>query len=341
MTLPIRLLDPESFAAALDDLTALLVEAVDGHAAVTFLPPLDPPVARRFWVSLGERAAQGGAAIFAAYDGARVAGTTTLVLDTPANQRHRCEIAKMIVGREWRRRGLGRALLNTAIAHAHTCARTLIVLDTRTGDAGEALYRSVGFARFGIVPDYARDVDGRSEAASFYYLDLRPEATLDLAPYRLRAATDADSAAVIAHIAGIWAEYPGCVMDLAEESDLARVATSYTQAGGSIWVAEGREGALAATVAISPCESAPGGMLLGRLYVAKSARRGGLASKLLAFAESSARARGAAFMELWTDTRFKEAHEFYQARGYARLPGERALRDASDSYEFHFRKVLL
>ncbi|MCM0021377.1 MAG: GNAT family N-acetyltransferase, partial [Tagaea sp.] len=133
----------------------------------------------------------------------------------------------------------------------------------------------------------------------------------------------------------------GCVMDLAEESDLAAVATSYTSAGGSIWLAEDRDGALAATVAIAPCEAAPGGMQLGRLYVAKSARRGGLASKLLAFAESSARARGAAFMELWTDTRFKEAHGFYEARGYVRMPGERALRDASDSYEFHYRKAIL
>jgi putative acetyltransferase len=193
----------------------------------------------------------------------------------------------------------------------------------------------------GQVPDYARNATDIEESTTFLYLDLRPAELPDFSPYRLRVARDSDSQAVIAHIARIWAEYPGCVMDLDEESDLRAVATSYAADGGSIWVVEDATGALAATVAISPCPEAPGGMLLGRLYVAKAARRGGLASKLLAFAEQSARARGAGFMELWTDTRFKEAHGFYEARGYARLPGERALRDASDSYEFHYRKRLV
>jgi putative acetyltransferase len=334
--LPIRLLDPESYAAARADLIALLVEAAGDNAGVSFLPPLDPVRAGAFWDGLA-----GKAAVFAAFDGARAVGVVALVLDTPENQAHRAEVAKMIVARDVRRRGLARALMGQLIAHAQGLGRTLITLDTRTGDAAEPLYLSLGFRRVGLVPDFARNATGIEEATSFLYLDLRPQAVPDFAPYRLRAATDADSERVIAHIAGIWAEYQGCVMDLEEESDLLKVATSYTSSGGSIWLAEDASGALAATVAIVPCESAPGGMQLGRLYVAKSARRGGLASKLLAFAESSARARGATFMELWTDTRFKEAHGFYEARGYVRLHGERALRDASDSYEFHYRKVLV
>lgn len=338
---PIRLLDARSYAAARADLVALLVAAAQENAGVSFLPPLDPARAGAFWDSLAAKAAAGGAAMFAAFDGERAVGTVALMLDTPENQRHRAEIAKMIVARDVRRRGVARALMGQAIAHAQSIGRTLIVLDTRTGDAAEPLYTSMGFRRAGIVPDYARNATGIEEATTFLYLDLRPQAVPDFAPYRLRAARDADSPRVIAHIAAIWAEYPGCVMDLAEESDLTAVATSYADTGGAMWLAEDAAGTLAATVAISPCEAAPGGMLLGRLYVAKSARRGGLASKLLAFAESSARARGACFMELWSDTRFLDAHAFYEARGYARLPGERALRDASDSYEFHYRKTIV
>jgi putative acetyltransferase len=333
--LPIRLLASEDFAAARADLIALLVAAAGENAGVSFLPPLDPARAGAFWDGLA-----GKAAIFAAFDGDRVVGTVSLILDMPENQGHRAEVAKMIVAREARRRGVARALMGHLIAHAQALGRSLITLDTRTGDAAEPLYLALGFRRVGLVPDFARNATGIEEATTFLYLDLRAPPIPDFAPYRLRAATDADSPEVIAHIARIWAEYPGCVMDLAEESDLESVATSYTASGGSIWLAEDASGALAATVAIVPCEAAPGGMQLGRLYVAKSARRGGLASKLLAFAESSARARGATFMELWTDTRFTEAHEFYEARGYVRLPGERALRDASDSYEFHYRKVL-
>lgn len=339
--LPIRLVDPALYRTARADLIALLIEAVGGGAGVSFLPPLAPERAGAFWDGLAGKAGAGDAALFAAFDGARAVGVVALMLDTPENQTHRAEVAKMIVARDVRRRGVARALMGALIAHAQSLGRTLITLDTRTGDAAEPLYLSLGFRRAGTIPDFARNATGIEESTTFLYLDLRPESVPDFSPYRLRAATDADSHRVIAHIAGIWAEYPGCVMDLEEESDLKTVATSYAASGGSIWLAEHKDGALAATVAIVPCEAAPGGMQLGRLYVAKSARRGGLASKLLAFAESSARARGASFMELWTDTRFKEAHEFYEARGYTRLPGERALRDASDSYEFHYRKVIV
>jgi putative acetyltransferase len=335
--LPIARATPDELAAALDALATLTVEAVGEGAELGLLAPLDPAKAREFW---SEASADPRKSIFLARDEGRVAGTVTLDLATAENRPHAGGIAKLIVGREWRRKGLGEALTKTAIAEAAAQGRTLLCLDVRSGDAAHALYRKLGFRDVGGVPGDTRDARGDEFQTTFLYLDLRPQAVPDLAPYRLRAATDADSARVIAHVAGIWAEYPGCVMDLEEESDLKTVATSYTSSGGSIWVAEHRDGTLAATVAIAPCEAAPGGMQLGRLYVAKSARRGGLASKLLAFAESSARARGASFMELWTDTRFKEAHEFYEARGYVRLPGERALRDASDSYEFHYRKIL-
>lgn len=339
--LPIRLIDPELYRTARADLIVLLVEATAENAGVSFLPPLDPSRAGAFWDGLAAKAVSGQAALFAAFDGERAVGVVALMLDTPENQSHRADVAKMIVARDVRRRGLARALMGHLIAHAQSLGRTLITLDTRTGDAAEPLYLALGFRRAGIVPDYARNATGIEEATSFLYLDLRAPALPDFSPYRLRVARDSDSPAVIAHIERIWSEYPGCVMDLDEESDLRAVASSYAAEGGSIWVVEDTAGALAATVAITPCPHAPGGALLGRLYVAKSARRGGLASKLLAFAEQSARARGAAFMELWTDTRFVEAHGFYEARGYSRLPGERALRDASDSYEFHYRKIIV
>lgn len=336
--LPISLATPEDFPAALDGLAALTVEAVDAGAELSFLAPLEPAKARAFWSEVaGDRLK----IVILARDGARIAGTVTLDLDVSENRPHAGGIAKLIVGWEWRRMGLGEALMRAAIAEAAARGRTLLCLDVRARDPAQALYRKLGFRDVGSVPGDTHDAAGAEYATTFLYLDLRPQAVPDLAPYRLRAATDADSERVIAHIARIWAEYPGCVMDLDEESDLKTVATSYTSSGGSIWLAEDASGALAATVAIVPSEAAPGGMQLGRLYVAKPARRGGLASKLLAFAESSARARGASFMELWTDTRFKEAHEFYEARGYVRLPGERALRDASDSYEFHYRKVIV
>lgn len=282
----------------------------------------------------------GAGSLFAGFDEGRLIGAAILEFDGRDGRGHTARLSALIVGRADRRQGAGRALATNAIAHAIAKGRSAIAFETPAGGAGESLARNLGFRSVGVLPDAWRDAGGESIAAALLHLDLRGDELPDISPFRLRTARDADSAAIVEHIAAIWAEYPGCVMDLDEESDLKAVATNYTADGGAIWVAEDAAGKLAATIAISPCDAAPGGIKLGRLYVARWARRKGLAAKLLDFAERAARARGATFMELWSDTRFKEAHEFYEARGYTRLPGERALRDASDSYEFHYRKAL-
>lgn len=320
MALSIRLLEHAARRDAEAALTGLAIEAASEGLAVELTG--------------------GPGALFGAFDDGRLVGAAILELDARDGARHAARLAALIVGRADRRQGAGRALVANAIAYATAKGRTAIRFETPAGGAGERLVRDLGFRVAGVVPDAWRDADGASVAAALLHLDLREAELPELAPFRLRAARDADSPAIVEHIASIWAEYPGCVMDLDEESDLKAVATAYAEAGGAIWVAEDGAGKLAATIAISPCEQAPGGIKLGRLYVAKWARRQGLAAKLLDFAERAARARGASFMELWSDTRFKDAHEFYQARGYTRLPGERALRDASDSYEYHYRKAL-
>jgi transcriptional regulator with XRE-family HTH domain len=40
---------------------------------------------------------------------------------------------------------------------------------TATGSAAERLYQAEGWIRFGVVPSYATDPDGRFEASSFFY----------------------------------------------------------------------------------------------------------------------------------------------------------------------------
>ena len=45
-------------------------------------------------------------------------------------------------------------------------------------------------------------------------------------------------------------------------------------------------------------------------------------------------------MELWSDTRFREAHAFYTAMGYTQTGRERDLHDRSESSEFEFVKEL-
>lgn len=320
MALSIRLLDPAARRDAEAALAGLTLEAgAEGFAIDLTAEP---------------------GVLFAAFDDGRLVGAAVVEFDGRDGRRHVARLASLIVGRADRRQGAGRALATNAIAHATAKGRSAILFEAPAGGAGAALARGLGFRIVGMVPDAWRQADGESVAAVLLHLDLRSDDLPDFSPFRLRTARDADSPAIISHIATIWAEYPGCVMDLDEEGDLKAVASNYAAEGGAIWVAEDASGKLAATIAISPCEEAPGGVKLGRLYVAKWARRKGLAARLLDFAERAARARGATFMELWSDTRFKEAHEFYEARGYTRLAGERALRDASDSYEYHYRKTL-
>jgi hypothetical protein len=56
--------------------------------------------------------------------------------------------------------------------------------------------------------------------------------------------------------------------------------------------------------------------------------------------EAEAATRGARALELWSDTRFADAHRLYARLGYERLPDARELHDLSHSVELHFRKVL-
>jgi putative acetyltransferase len=81
-------------------------------------------------------------------------------------------------------------------------------------------------------------------------------------------------------------------------------------------------------------------MDLRKLYVARAARRRGLGGHLCDLAEAQARTCGAVFIELWSDTRFTDAHRLYERRGYVRGAETRALYDLSQTIEFYFRKPL-
>lgn len=156
--------------------------------------------------------------------------------------------------------------------------------------------------------------------------------------FEIRDARDDDDWDLIGLVAGCWSEYPGCVLDVhGEEPALLAVATAYARKGGRFWVAEDA-GRLVASVGITPV--AEGTVSLDKLYVARSARRRGLAARLAALVEDEARRRGAARVELWSDTRFLDAHRLYERLGYERLAGDRVLHDLSHSTEHHFAKSL-
>jgi GNAT superfamily N-acetyltransferase len=77
----------------------------------------------------------------------------------------------MLVHRDARRRGIGAALLAAVERAAFVAGKTLLLLDTASGDA-ERLYERGGWQRVGTVPRYALMPDGPFCSTVFYYKDL-------------------------------------------------------------------------------------------------------------------------------------------------------------------------
>ncbi|WP_079001702.1 GNAT family N-acetyltransferase [Streptomyces sp. AS58] len=166
-----RLDDAEVLARA-GDLAHLLTDAVRGGASVGFLAPLDDAAAAAWWTERAAAVAAGRLAVWVAHDGRRVVGTVGLSFPDKPNSRHRAELVKLMVHRGARGRGLGRALLAAAEAAATADGVALLHLDTETGSPAERLYRSAGWTRAGVIPDYAASPDGTPRPTSLYYKHL-------------------------------------------------------------------------------------------------------------------------------------------------------------------------
>src|SRR5438046_559820 len=90
----------------LDMLAQVLHATVHAGASVSFILPFSQEDARAYWrnkVLPGVRAGT-RRAILARSDG-EIVGTVQLDLDTPPNQKHRAEVAKLLVHPKARRRG--------------------------------------------------------------------------------------------------------------------------------------------------------------------------------------------------------------------------------------------
>jgi GNAT superfamily N-acetyltransferase len=141
--------------AQLRGLVEVLLDCVEGGASVGFMLPLSRERALAFWHGVAEGVVRGERALLVAEDAAgAVVGTVQVVLAQPDNQPHRADIAKMLVHRRARRQGLGALLMRAAEQLATQEGKTLLVLDTASGDA-ERLYERQGWERCGVIPGYA------------------------------------------------------------------------------------------------------------------------------------------------------------------------------------------
>ena len=158
--------------AQIRDLHALLADCVAGGAGVSFLHPVAAAAGEAFWRDVAAGVERGERALLVAADDDGIVGTVQLILAQPENQPHRADVAKMLVHRRARRRGLGAALLRAAEEVAADCGKTLLVLDTVTGSDAERLYAGLGWQRVGEIPRYSLMPDGAMTSTTYFFRDL-------------------------------------------------------------------------------------------------------------------------------------------------------------------------
>lgn len=138
-------------------------------ASVGFIDAEDDEVMTRFWQQRIASIASGDSEVLVARQHGRIVATVILSRSGMPNGRHRAEISKLLVHPQARRQGIARELMQRAERRARAQGKTLLVLDTRSGDVASDLYRSLGWQVAGSIPCYAESIAGVLDATTYMY----------------------------------------------------------------------------------------------------------------------------------------------------------------------------
>lgn len=152
----------------IEGLALLLLDATAAGASVGFLDGTTLESAKEWW----RGSIANAAVVLVARDEDGIAGTVQLRPASMPNQRHRADIAKLLVHRRARRQGLGGLLMQEIERRAQAAGFTLLTLDTKLGDAAELLYRRFGWIEVGVIPGYALNADGSMCDTVIFYKEL-------------------------------------------------------------------------------------------------------------------------------------------------------------------------
>lgn len=170
----IEALSPARARDAVQELAALLVDAVQHGAEVSFMADIDQGQAEAFWQGVAQDVAADQVLLYVARDeDGAILGTVQLHPIHKPNQPHRADVAKLLVHSRARRRGVGAALMLHLEEEMRRLGRTLLTLDTASGSGGDFLYRKLGYVEAGRIPDFALTPEGRPSEATFLYKHLR------------------------------------------------------------------------------------------------------------------------------------------------------------------------
>lgn len=172
MSVAISTFSAEDISHHLGELGALLHACVHDGASIGFVLPYAQSEAEAFWRDkVLPGVGDGMRIMLVAHKDGRIAGTVQLGCDTMPNQPHRADVNKLMVHPDFRRQGIARLLMRELEARARELGRSLLTLDTRTGDSAEPLYTALGYQMVGTIPAYARDPFGsdRLDATTVMY----------------------------------------------------------------------------------------------------------------------------------------------------------------------------
>ncbi|MED5618148.1 GNAT family N-acetyltransferase [Ideonella sp. BN130291] len=169
----VRRVGANEAAACVEALAEVLMDCVEGGASVSFMRPLSRDKAMAFWRNVADGVARNERVLLIAEDAeGQVVGTVQLITALPENQPHRADVAKMLVHRKARRRGIAQRLMAAVDQAAREEGRSVLVLDTVTGSDASRLYERAGWQRVGDVPRYALMPDGTPCDTTFFYKHL-------------------------------------------------------------------------------------------------------------------------------------------------------------------------
>ena len=167
----IRELTSSEYDAAVPRLAGILVDAVDSGAGVTLMHPLAQDVAEAYWMKQKADVVSGQTTVFVAGENGVIGGTVMLQKVWPPNQPHRCEVAKLLVHRDFRRRGHATLMMQALEVKARASGFKLITFDTVAQSPAETFYRQLGFTCAGYIPNYAY-AKGKLDGTALFYKEL-------------------------------------------------------------------------------------------------------------------------------------------------------------------------
>jgi GNAT superfamily N-acetyltransferase len=166
----VRRVAPSEAVSCIEGLADVLLDCVEGGASVSFMLPIERNTAVDFWRGVADGVVRGERVLLVAEDSSgQIVGTVHMITSLPENQPHRADVAKLLVHRQARGRGVAQRLMVALEDAARDDGKSVLVLDTVTGGDAERLYERLGWQRVGVVPRFALMPTGEPCGTTFFY----------------------------------------------------------------------------------------------------------------------------------------------------------------------------